>query len=69
MSIDLFQFHIFIQKKDGRDVSGICYNEVECLLKGGILSGYCSGGPPVLKGVCCVFSINAKTCDTSKVKG
>ena len=60
-------FWISLQKKDGRDLTGICYNEVECLLKGGILSGYCSGGPPVLKGVCCVFIINANNCDTSKV--
>ena len=63
----LIQNHL-IQKKDGRDVTGICYNEVECLLKGGILLGYCSGGPPVLKGVCCVFFINAKNCDNSKVE-
>ena len=62
-----FIFWISLQKKDGRDLTGICYNEVECLLKGGVLSGYCSGGPPVLKGVCCVFIINANNCDTSKV--
>ena len=36
-----------------RNASGICYNEVECLIKGGRFSEYC--GPPSLTGVCCVF--------------
>ena len=40
---------------EGRNLTGICYNEMECLLKGGQLAGYCPGGPPVLMGACCVF--------------
>ena len=53
--------------RGGRNMTGICYNEVECLLKGGILSGYCDGGPPVLKGVCCVFEISGSICDNARV--
>ena len=44
-----------------RNVTGICYNEMECILKGGIISGYCSGGPPILTGACCVFE--SRSCE------
>lgn len=40
---------------NGKNVTGLCYNEMECLLRGGSLAGYCSGGPPVLVGACCIF--------------
>ncbi len=36
-----------------RDVSGSCYNEVECIMRGGRLGRYC--GPPAVTGVCCIF--------------
>ena len=34
------------------DMTGLCYNELECLASGGSISGYCS---PVALGACCVF--------------
>ena len=34
------------------DMTGLCYNELECLANGGSISGYCS---PVALGACCVF--------------
>eukprot|EP00095_Tigriopus_kingsejongensis_P009897 maker-scaffold470_size172058-snap-gene-0.30 protein:Tk09897 transcript:maker-scaffold470_size172058-snap-gene-0.30-mRNA-1 annotation:"transmembrane protease serine 9-like" len=43
----------------GEDVTGVCFNEVECFIKGGAHSGYCSPSP--LSGVCCAF-VN-KICD------
>ncbi len=39
-----------------KDAGGVCYNEMECLLKGGMFSNYC--GPPAVTGVCCVFVAN-----------
>ena len=33
-------------------MTGLCYNELECLASGGSISGYCS---PVALGACCVF--------------
>jgi hypothetical protein len=39
---------------ENQNLTGVCYNEVECVVRGGILSGYC--GPPAVKGVCCVFA-------------
>ena len=42
-------------KLKGRDkVTGLCYNEVECLIRGGRFAGYC-GPPNFIAGVCCVF--------------
>ena len=41
-------------------LTGICYNEVECLARSGTLSGYCQ--PPVVKGACCAFAYT--DCDT-----
>ncbi len=42
------------------DLSGECYNEVECVLKRGRFREYC--GPPAVAGVCCVFSTSK--CDS-----
>ena len=39
----------------GSSVSGMCYNELECLSYGGKIQGYCS---PAALGACCVFSSN-----------
>merc|ERR1711953_357659 len=33
--------------------AGRCYNELECLGRGGVISGYCS---PRALGACCVFT-------------
>lgn len=46
--------------------SGVCYNEVECLVGGGRFSAYCQGSPPALSGVCCVFASNK--CDGRKTR-
>jgi hypothetical protein len=32
---------------DGEPLTGVCYNEVECVVRGGIISGYC--GAPAIK--------------------
>ena len=37
-----------------KQMTGVCYNEVECVVRGGTVSGYC--GPPAVKGGCCVFA-------------
>ena len=37
----------------GRPVTGVCYNEVECLVKGGNYANYCDSMG--LSGVCCAF--------------
>ena len=37
----------------GRPVTGVCYNEVECLVKGGNYANYCD--LMGLSGVCCAF--------------
>jgi len=29
---------------EGNSLTGVCYNEVECVVRGGTLAGYC--GPP-----------------------
>jgi hypothetical protein len=39
----------------GSSVSGLCYNELECISSGGKIQGYCSPSP---LGACCVFSAN-----------
>ena len=39
----------------GYNMSGMCYNELECLSAGGQIHGYCS---PAALGACCVFSSN-----------
>lgn len=44
---------------NGRSVTGLCYNEVECFVNGGTKAGYC--GPNPISGACCVFV--AKDCD------
>ena len=45
----------------GGDVRlGVCYNELECLASGGIISGYCQspvGGNILVRGVCCVHTV------------
>ncbi len=32
---------------NGEPLTGVCYNEVECVVRGGIISGYC--GAPAFK--------------------
>ena len=39
----------------GSSISGLCYNELECIGAGGKIQGYCS---PASLGACCVFSSN-----------
>lgn len=39
----------------GSSMSGLCYNELECISSGGKIQGYCSPAP---LGACCVFSSN-----------
>jgi hypothetical protein len=39
-----------------RQASGVCYNELECLVRKGGFTQYC--GPPAITGVCCVFTTN-----------
>ena len=45
---------------ENRNMTGVCYNEVECVVRGGTISGYC--GPPAVKGACCVFATS--DCET-----
>ena len=48
----------------GRAVTGICYNEVECLMKGGNYANYCDSVG--FTGVCCAFV--HKKCDRKLVQ-
>ena len=47
-------------KVGGEERLGVCYNELECVASGGIISGYCEppvGGNILVRGVCCVHTV------------